>query len=197
MLCRIWTPTAQSTASKCQFSWYSPYCALSMCLFGQPQVPYSYNYKHCTSLLSPIEIRLVAMSPSRSFDIQISSPMPNSIQEPGELPVSGAILAGALCHAYIHMAGHRCSNPWQWRDQYLWSRNLTFPDTKGFKSLSLISPAIELQGRALHHSGCTTMSSRLSEARRRTERQQPGPTLRKAGKVSTYVNKPCWRREQR
>lgn len=63
-------------------------------------------------------------------------------------------------HTSIWLTDHRCSNPWQWRRQYPQTRNLTFPDVRGFESLSLTSPVM-LQGHALHPSGSTTGSSRF------------------------------------
>ena len=98
-------------------------------------------------------------------------------------------------HTSIWLTDRRCSNPWQWRSQYLESRNLTFPDVRGFESLSLMSPAIVLQGHALYPSGCTTRSSRF--VRPGEEQRNNLATLRKAGEVSVWANKPCWRREQR
>lgn len=63
-------------------------------------------------------------------------------------------------HTSLWLTDHKCSNLWQWRSQNPESRNLTFPDVRGFESLSLMSAAV-LQGHALHPSECVTRSSRF------------------------------------
>lgn len=154
---------------------------MSVCAFGQPQS--SNKHKHCTSLLSPIQIRLVPMSPWRSLDIQIWAPMSNSTPKPGEL--------GQWC--CICRSPLPCTDPQGWqttdvqtrdgRNQDLKSRNLTSPDVGSFKPLSLLPPAIVLQELVTPSLQMHKSDLKIGESRR-IEKQQPDSILRKAGEGS-------------
>lgn len=157
-----------------------------------PKIPYPYKCEHlsCHPLRS-------GWSPSRSPDIQIWAPMSKTIQDPGELLDHGAVLAGPLCHAYIHMADRpQMFKPTTVKKTIPTNQEFNLSWCEGFwVSVSHIpshAPRTCTPPLWIHN-----WEFKVCETRRRTEKQQPNSTVRKADCVSVWANKPCWGTEKK
>lgn len=156
MFCKIWVPTAQTTASKQPFSQYSAYCPLYVCAFGQPQSSIQTQTLHISAFTHSDQVGAhVTLKISWHWDLGT-----NVWFHP---KAWRTWLWCCICRSSLLCtvgAEHRCSNMTK-RSQDLKSRNWTFPDVGSFEPLSLLSPAIELQENVLHPSTCTTHISRF------------------------------------